>query len=73
MKVQVSLRLFNYSGANVTGATISLVSSLVTLPRGAGVFEWEKEQAPFTNVTLLFNPHLKTGSPCPGGRLHHSG
>ncbi|MFY9911343.1 MAG: hypothetical protein WCF22_00035 [Candidatus Sulfotelmatobacter sp.] len=58
VKVQVSLRLFNYSGANVTGATISLVSSLVTLP-GGPAFEWEKEQAPFTNVTLLFNPHLK--------------
>jgi hypothetical protein len=59
VKVQVSLRVFNASGANVTGATISLVSSLVTPPKGETAFEWEKEQVPFTNVTLLFNPHLK--------------
>ncbi len=58
VKVQVSLRLFNNSGANVTGATVSLVSSLVTPPEGVA-FEWEKEQVPFTNVTLLFNAHIK--------------
>ena len=65
VKVQVSLRVFNYSGANVTGATISLVSSLVTPPEGTTAFEWEKEQVPFTNVTLLFNPRLKKVVPLP--------
>lgn len=58
VKVQVSLRVFNNTGADVTAATISLVSSLVTLPEGTA-FEWEKKQVPFTNVTLLFNPRLK--------------
>jgi hypothetical protein len=62
VKVQVSLRVFNNSGANVSGATISLVSSLATLP-DAPAFEWEKEQVPFTNVTLLFNAHLKKQPP----------
>jgi len=60
--VQVSLRVFNNTGADVTGATISLVSSLVTPPEGVA-FEWEKEEVPFTNVTLLFNPHVKTLAP----------
>jgi hypothetical protein len=63
VKVRVSLRVFNASGADVTNATISLVSSLVTAPAGETAFEWEKEQAPFTNVTLLFNPHLKKQPP----------
>jgi hypothetical protein len=40
----------------VTDATISLVSSLVT---GGPEFEWEKEEVPFTSVTLLYNPHVK--------------
>jgi hypothetical protein len=62
VKVQVSLRVFNKSGADVTGATISLVSSLVTFPEGPA-FEWESEQVPFTNVTLLFNAHLKKQPP----------
>ena len=57
--VKVSLRVINNTGANVTGATISLVSSLVSLPEGPA-FEWEKEEVPFTNVTLLFNSHSKT-------------
>lgn len=56
VQVEVSLRVFNYSGANVTGATISLVSSLAT---GGPEFEWEKEQVPFTDVTLPFNAHVK--------------
>ena len=62
VEVQVSLRVFNNSGAKVTGATISLVSSLMTLPEGTA-FEWEKEEVPFTNVTLPFNPHVKTLAP----------
>lgn len=63
VKVQVSLRVFNASGANITGATISLVSSLVTPPAGEIAFEWEKEQVPFTNVALPFNPHVKKQAP----------
>jgi hypothetical protein len=62
VKVQVSLRVFNASGADISGATISLVSSLLTPAEGTA-FEWEKEQVPFTNVTLLFNPHLKKQAP----------
>ncbi len=58
VEVQVSLQVFNHSGANVTGATISLVSSLMTLSVGP-VFEWEKEEVPFTNVTLPYNAHVK--------------
>ncbi len=62
VEVQVSLRLFNNSGAGVTGATVSLVSSLVTLPEGLA-FEWEKEAVPFTNVALAYNPHVKIVAP----------
>lgn len=60
VQVEVSLWVSNHSGANVTGATISLVSSLVT---GGPEFEWEKEEVPFTNVTLLYNPHVKNVAP----------
>jgi len=60
VQVKVSLRVLNYSGADVTGATISLVSSLVT---NGPEFEWEKEEVPFTDVALLYNPHLKTLAP----------
>lgn len=56
VQVKVSLRVVNNSGANVTGATISLVSSLVT---GGPEFEWEKEEVPFTDVTLPYNAHVK--------------
>ncbi len=62
VEVQVSLRVFNNSGANVTGATVSLVSSLMTLSVGP-VYEWEKDEVPFTNVTLPFNPHVKVVPP----------
>jgi hypothetical protein len=62
VRVQVSLRVVNNTGADVTGATISLVSSLVSLPEGPA-FEWEKDEVPFTNVTLLFNSHSKTTVP----------
>ncbi len=61
VRVQVSLRVFNNTGVDVAGATISLVSSLVTPPEGLA-FEWEKEEVPFTNVTLPFNPHVKTAT-----------
>jgi hypothetical protein len=62
VEVQVSLQVFNHSGANVTGATISLVSSLVVPPLGP-VFEWEKDEVPFTNVTLPYNAHVKVVGP----------
>jgi hypothetical protein len=60
VQAEVSLRVFNNSGANVTSATISLVSSLVA---GGPEFEWEKEEVPFTNVTLLYKAHVKTVVP----------
>ncbi|MFZ0136894.1 MAG: hypothetical protein WAK89_07545, partial [Candidatus Sulfotelmatobacter sp.] len=62
VEVRVSLRVFNNSGAKVTGATISLVSCQMTLPEGLA-FEWEKDEVPFTNVTLLFNSSSKTIAP----------
>jgi len=60
--VEVSLRVFNHSGADVTDATVSLVSCLVTPAEGLA-FEWEKEAVPFTNVILPFNPHVKILGP----------
>lgn len=60
VQVKVSLRVINNTGAKVTGATISLVSSLVI---GGPEFEWEKEEVPFTDVTLLYNPHVKNPVP----------
>ncbi|MFZ0279871.1 MAG: hypothetical protein WA254_16865 [Candidatus Sulfotelmatobacter sp.] len=62
VEVQVSLNVFNHSGANVTGAKITLVSSLMTVAAGP-VPDWEKEEIPFTNVTLPFNAHVKTVVP----------
>jgi len=62
VEVQVSLRVFNNTGTDVTAATISLVSSLVA-PPGGPAFEWEKEAVPFTNVILPFNPHVKILGP----------
>jgi len=60
--VEVSLRVFNHSGADVTDATVSLVSCLVTPAEGLA-FEWEKDEVPFTNVTLLFNSPSKKMAP----------
>ncbi|MFY9683497.1 MAG: hypothetical protein WA416_15815 [Candidatus Sulfotelmatobacter sp.] len=62
VEVRVALRVFNNSGAKVTGATISLVSCQMTLPEGLA-FEWEKDEVPFTNVTLPFNSSSKTIAP----------
>src|SRR5580658_4204896 len=62
VQVRVSLRVFNNTGANITGATVSLVSSLMTLPVGP-VFDWEKDEVPFANVALPFNPHVKIVGP----------
>jgi hypothetical protein len=56
VELRMSLRVINFSGADVKDATISLTSSLVRHPPSPA-FDWEKEQAPFTNVTLHFNEH----------------
>jgi hypothetical protein len=53
VEVRISLQVFNYSGADVQDATISLTSSL---PRPPGAGEaWEKEQPSFQGVTLRVN------------------
>ena len=62
VQVLVSLRVVNNSGADVTGATVSLVSSVMTLSAGPAL-DWEKEQVPFTNVALPFNAHVKVLPP----------
>jgi hypothetical protein len=56
VELRISLRVINYSGADVQHATISLASSLATLPHREP-FDWEKEQVPFKNLTLHFNEH----------------
>jgi hypothetical protein len=53
VEVRMSLRVFNYSEADVQDATISLTSSLPH-PPGAGE-AWEKEQPSFQGVTLHVN------------------
>jgi hypothetical protein len=53
VEVRISLRVFNYSEADVQDATISLTSSL---PHPPGVVEaWEKEQPAFQGVSLRVN------------------
>jgi hypothetical protein len=60
VELKLSLRVINYTGADVKGATISLKSSL---PHGVGddprdpEAAWEKEQPTFTGVTLHFNEY----------------
>jgi hypothetical protein len=53
VEVRISLRVFNYSEADVQDATISLVSWRPDAP-GAGE-GWEKEQPSFQGVTLRVN------------------
>jgi hypothetical protein len=53
VEVRISLRVFNYSQADVKGATISLTSSLPYPPRAGEA--WEKEQPSFQGVTLPLN------------------
>ena len=53
IEVRISLRVFNYSGAEVKDATISLQSSL---PHPPGFGEaWEKQQPCFQGVALHVN------------------
>jgi hypothetical protein len=53
VEVRISLRVFNYSEADVQDATISLVS---WRPHAPGAAEaWEKEQPSFQGVTLRVN------------------
>lgn len=56
VEVRLSLRVINYSGKDVEDATISLASSMVMRPEREPL-DWEKQQAPFRNVTLHFNEH----------------
>jgi hypothetical protein len=56
MKLRVSLRVINYSGADVQHATIWLTSSLSMEP-GAVQPDWVKQQLPFRNVSLNYNEH----------------
>ncbi len=73
VQMKLSLRVVNYSGAEVTGATISLKSSLphassndtehaapagLAAPAAPGT-EWEKSQPTFQGVTLHVNEHKK--------------
>jgi hypothetical protein len=53
VEVRISLRIFNYSEADVQDATIRLASSLPHAP-GAGE-AWEKAQPCFERVTLRVN------------------
>jgi hypothetical protein len=53
--VRISLRVFNYSEADVHDATISLLSSRPH-PPGAGE-AWEEEQPRFQGVGLRVNEH----------------
>jgi hypothetical protein len=53
VEVRISLRIFNYSEADVQDATISLTSSLPHPPRTGEA--WEKEQPCFQGVTLRVN------------------
>jgi predicted RNA-binding protein with TRAM domain len=55
VEVRISLRVFNYSQADVQDATISLLSSRPHGPRAAQT--WEKEQPSFQGVVLRFNEH----------------
>jgi hypothetical protein len=58
MEVKVSLRVVNYSEADVKGATISLRSSL-TKPSATSTMPWEKEATPFKDVALNLNEHKR--------------
>ena len=53
VEVRISLRVFNYSEADVQDATISLRSSRPNGPRAAEA--WEKEQPSFQGVVLRVN------------------
>jgi hypothetical protein len=53
VQVRISLRVFNYSEADVQDATISLESSLPHPPGAAEA--WEKEEPSFQSVALRVN------------------
>jgi hypothetical protein len=57
VEVQLSLRVVNHSAADVTGATISLRSSLKNLPEPTEA--WEKNETPFKDVELHYNEHKR--------------
>ena len=57
VEVQLSLRVVNHSEADVTGATVSLRSSLKNSP--APTEAWEKNETPFKDVELHYNEHKR--------------
>jgi len=57
VEVRLSLQVINHSEADVTGATISLRSSLRHSPEPTEA--WEKEAAPFKDVALNVNEHKR--------------
>ena|SRR5580700_309556 len=57
VEVQLSLRVVNHSAPDVTGATISLRSSLKHSPEPTEA--WEKNQTPFKDVELHYNEHKR--------------
>jgi len=62
VQMKLSLRVVNYSGAEVQGATISLKSSLPHPPSGDpnnSQPAWEKQLPTFQGVTLHVNEHKR--------------
>jgi hypothetical protein len=57
VEVQLSLRVVNHSAPDVTGATISLRSSLKHSPEPTEA--WEKDETPFKDVELHYNEHKR--------------
>jgi hypothetical protein len=57
VEVQLSLRVVNHSAPDVTGATISLRSSLKHSPEPTEA--WEKNDTPFKDVELNYNEHKR--------------
>jgi hypothetical protein len=57
VEVQLSLRVVNHSALDVTGATVSLRSSLKNSPEPTEA--WEKNETPFKDVELHYNEHKR--------------
>src|ERR1700726_1340189 len=57
MEVRLSLQVINHSEADITGATISLRSSLTRSRMPTET--WEKEAIPFKDVALNVNEHKR--------------
>jgi hypothetical protein len=57
VEVRLSLRVVNHSAPDVSGATISLRSSLKNSPEPTEA--WEKNETPFKDVELHYNEHKR--------------